>query len=245
MEKTLREKLFELADEEYRIFSSALLPVTETLIGVRMPALRRLAREIAENDWRAFMTAYDSRYFEEFMLQGMVLGYVKADIEELLAYAAEFVPKISCWSVCDSFCAGLKWTQKHKSRVWEFLQPYFAKSGEYEVRFGVVMLMDYYLEEEYTSQVLQRLDQVGHQGYYVKMAVAWTLATAYVRMRPQILAYFQEASLDDFTYNKALQKIIESRRVDPLDKAMIRQMKRGQGRGKSRTATMQRGGRKE
>ena len=212
MGESIREKILELADEPYQKFAAGLLPDIDNVLGVRLPLLRKLAREIAKGDWRGYMETAEreSKYLEEIMLQGMVLGYVKADVEELLRYAALFVPKIDNWSVCDSFCTSLKFTHQHKERVWKFLQPYFSSKGEYELRFGVVMLLNYYVEEEYINRVLLHLDNVKHEGYYTKMAVAWAISVCYVKLPEQTMRYLRNNTLDDFTYHKSLQKITES-----------------------------------
>jgi 3-methyladenine DNA glycosylase AlkD len=160
------------------------------------------------------------------MLQGMVIGYAKADVEETLRYVADFVPKIDNWSVCDSFCSGLKFAKTNKRRVWDFLQPYLASENEYDVRFGVVMRLQYYMDEEHIHFVLGLLDRVRHEGYYAKMAVAWALSICYVKFPEPTMAYLNNNTLDDVTYNKALQKITESYRVDQETKTLIRSMKR-------------------
>lgn len=160
------------------------------------------------------------------MFQGMVLGYVKVDVEETLRYVAEFVPKIDNWSVCDSFCTGLKFTKDNKERVWDFLQPYFASKGEYELRFGIVMLLSFYIESDYIDRVLLLLDNVKHEGYYVKMAVAWAVSICCVKLPEPTMEYLRNNTLDGFTYNKALQKITESYRVDTGTKDFIRSLKR-------------------
>lgn len=113
MNKIIREQIFQLADEDYQKFSSKLLPTTNNILGVRLPQLRKLAKVIAKEDWRKFLVNSDVKYFEEIMLQGLVLGYAKSDIEEILKYVADFVPKIDNWSVCDSFCTGLKFTKNN------------------------------------------------------------------------------------------------------------------------------------
>lgn len=226
MEKTIREQLFERVDEEYQKFSAALIPNINHVLGVRLPELRKLAKQIAKGDWRTFLEHGENEYFEEIMLQGMVVGYVKSDIEEILYYAADFVPKMDNWSVCDSFCNGLKFTKTNKKRVWDFLQPYLSSTHEFDIRFGVVMILDYYIEEEYIRTVLQLLDSVKHEGYYVKMAVAWAISICYVKHPELTMKYLKNNLLDDFTYNKALQKITESLRVDKETKKMIRGMKR-------------------
>ena len=226
MNKTIREQLFELAEEEYRKFSSALLPNIDNVLGVRLPALRKLAKAIAKNDWRKFIIEADNEYFEEVMLQGMVIGYVKADIEEILQYTSDYIPKINNWSVCDSFCNGLKFTKDNMERVWDFIQPFLCSKKEYEVRFGVVMLLSFYINEEYVERTLQLLDNTKHPGYYVKMAVAWAVSICYVKFPEQTMKYLKNNTLDDFTFNKSLQKITESLRVDKETKALIRSMKR-------------------
>lgn len=226
MKKTIREQLFELADEKYRKFSSSLLPNIKNIIGVRLPELRKLAKAIAKEDWREFLKTADSEYFEEIMLQGMVIGYSKADIEEMLSYAAELIPKINNWSVCDSFCNGLKITENNMERVLEFLQPYLFSMKEYEVRFGVVMLLDFYINEEYIDKVLKLLDSIKHKAYYAEMAVAWAVSMCYIKFPQKTFKYLKRSNLDDFTYNKARQKITESLKVDKETKAVIREMKR-------------------
>ncbi|QQE73495.1 DNA alkylation repair protein [Brevibacillus composti] len=228
MEKSLKQRLRELADEDYRKFSASLLPTIDNVLGVRLPELRKLAKTIAKGEWRRYLEQAESDYFEEVMLQGMVIGYAQADIEEILQAVANFVPKIDNWSVCDSFCAGLKMTRTNKRRVWEFLQPYLTSEREYEVRFAVVMLLIYYVEDDCLEDILQRLDIIRHEGYYAKMAVAWAISICFVRAPERTMRYLGDNRLDTFTYNKALQKITESHRVDAETKKAIRRMKRKQ-----------------
>lgn len=226
MEKTLRERILELADEEYRQFHSALVPGTDNILGVRLPKLRELAKELAKGDWHDYISRAQDDYYEEIMLQGLVIGYVKTDIEEILHYVAAFVPKIKNWGVCDSFCNSLKVTKLHRSRVWEFLQPYLLSREEFELRFGIVMLLNFYIEDEYIDWVLPLLDGAKHEGYYVKMAVAWAISICFVKYPEKTMDYLKNNTLENFTYNKALQKITESFRVDKDTKALIRSMKR-------------------
>ncbi|ARK20868.1 DNA alkylation repair protein [Sporosarcina ureae] len=227
MQDTIRKQIFELQEASYQKFISALIPNIDNVLGVRMPELRKLAKEIAKGDWRTYLQTANDEYFEEVMLQGLVIGYAKADVEELLTYVETFVPKIDNWSVCDSFCTGLKFTKQNKERVWSFLQPYMISDKEYELRFGIVMLLDYYIEPDYIDRVLDLLDDVQHEGYYAKMAVAWALSICFVKLPDQTMKYLTgDHSLDLFTYNKALQKITESTRVGADVKEIIRGMKR-------------------
>lgn len=226
MKDTIRERIIAMRDEDYQKFHSRLCPNIDNILGVRLPDLRKLAKELVKGDWRTYLATAQDDYYEEVMLQGMVIGYIKTDIEDALQYVSDFVPKINNWAVCDSFCSGLKFTKIHMDRVWDFLLPYLQTDDEYQMRFAIVMMLNYYIEEEYIDRVLAMLDDVKHNGYYVKMAVAWALSICFVKYPEKTLAYLKHSSQDDFTYNKALQKITESYRVDNQTKSMIRIMKR-------------------
>lgn len=232
--KEVRKQIVAMAEPEYQEFSAGLLPGTENILGVRLPNLRKLAKQIVKSDgsslpdWRSF-ERMETYYFEEIMLQGFVLGYVKvsgkAACEELLSYIAAFVPKIDNWSVCDSFCSSLKFTREYQERVWQFLKPFLHADKEYEVRFGIVMLLFYYIEDKYIDEVLDILKIRRHEAYYVKMAVAWTLSMCYVKYEKKVEAILAEKELDEFTHNKTIQKICESRQIEVEKKKKIRQLK--------------------
>ena len=223
--QTIREQLLELTDEKYRVFASSLLPGVEHILGVRLPELRKIAKKITKGDWKTFLETTEEQFFEEVMLQGMVIGAATMEVQVRLNYMANFIPKIDCWSVCDSFCSGLKFTQSHKEIVWEFLKPYIMSEKEYEIRFAVVMLLNYYVTEEYAERAFIYFEKIKHDGYYVKMAVAWAISVYYTKLPVLTMKYLKNNNLDHFTYHKALQKITESLRVDKETKMLIREMK--------------------
>jgi 3-methyladenine DNA glycosylase AlkD/N-acetylglutamate synthase-like GNAT family acetyltransferase len=172
---------------------------------------------------------YQHLGMEERMLQGMVISNLKMkDTQAYLSLVARFIAIINSWSVCDTFdfYGKQRFVDKNKKRVWLFLEDRMKSDKEYEIRFGVVMAMAHYIDEEYIDNVLQWMDRISHEGYYVKMAVAWALSVCYVKFPQKTMNYLKENHLDDFTYNKALQKIIESYRVSTEDKEIIRSMKR-------------------
>lgn len=223
----IREKIFELADEKYKEFHSGLCPNTNNIVGVRVPVLRNYAKELAKGNFKNYLANAKDEYYEEVMLQGMVIGLAKMELEERLDNIKRFVPKIDNWAICDVFCAGLKFVNKNKEKVWKFLKQYLKSNKEFEIRFGVVMLLDFYITEDYIDRVIKILNEIKHEGYYVKMAVAWAISICYIKFPSKTMKLLQENELDDFTYNKALQKIIESYRVSEEDKKIIRAMKRG------------------
>ena len=226
MNQTIREKILSLAEEEYGKFQSALIPGEDRLLGVRLPLLRKLAKEIAKGDWRSYLSTGESEYFEEVMLQGMVIGYAKAAPEEILQYTAQFIPKIRNWAVCDSFCSGLKITKDQPHLVWDFIQPYLKSGQEFEIRFAEIMMLSYFINDEYFDEVLIRFDQTHHEGYYVKMGIAWAISICFIKYPEKTMDYLKQNNLDDFTFNKSIQKILESNCVDRDTKIAMRTMKR-------------------
>lgn len=228
MADEIRQALFKLAEADYARFSQALLPGIEGVLGVRLPALRRLAaRIVREGDWHSYLLEGPEDYFEEIMLKGMVIGKAPDIWPEKLCLIAQFVPKINNWSVCDSFCGGLKATVRaHPEEMWCFLAAYMMSMAPYDQRFAVVMMLSHYLNADYLPQVLERLSKMQSDHYYVQMAVAWAVSMCYVKDPILTRPYLETGSWDDFTYNKALQKIIESKQITEEQRQLIRSMKR-------------------
>lgn len=227
MQKDIRERLIKLAEPNFKEFSNALIPNVSNMLGVRIPLLRALAKELSKgNNFREYLKPAKDEYFEEILIKGFIIAYAKMDIQERLKYIEMFVPKIDNWAICDSFCNTLKFTTKNMDIVWRFLEPYAKSDQEYYLRFASIMYLSYYLKDDYIDSIFAAFDNMKRDEYYVQMAVAWCIATAYVKCPEQTKKYLNENKLDDFTYNKSLQKIIESLRVDKETKDIIRGMKR-------------------
>ena len=229
-ENELTRLLISMAEPDYRKFSASLLPGTRNILGVRLPQLRRLAKQLARKDWKKAYESCGDWYFEEIMLQGFLIGYSHAyagmRLEEIFSYTEAFLPKIDNWSVCDSFCATLKIAEDYPEQVFAFLQKHLDSQEPFTLRFVAVMLLDHYIRQEYISRIFPVLDSIRHSDYYVKMAVAWAISMCYVKFPEETQQYLSSCSLDDFTYNKALSKITESHSVGAKTKERIRGMKR-------------------
>lgn len=221
----IRKKLYELQDLKYKEFHSSLCPNVDNIIGVRIPDLRNLAKEIAKNDYKEFLRNIKDEYYEELVLHGLVIGYAKITIEETIEYLKEFIPKIDSWAVCDTTCSNLKITKKHQKEMWNFLDNYIKSDKEFEIRFAVVMYLNYYLTEEYIDKVLERIDKITSKDYYAQMAIAWMLSFAYIKQKDKTLEYIKNNNLDKFTQNKAIQKICESYRVTKEEKEDLKMYK--------------------
>lgn len=256
----MRKYLESLGEPSYLRFASSLIPElpVERFLGIRLPLLRKVARHIAADRWEEWLPRAGEDSFEEVMLQGMVIGYGLDNMErraggarrlrgqeehgreerrqeELLGEARRlirwFLPKIDNWSVCDSFCSTLKIAGRHRAQLWPFVLDCLRSGEEYTVRFGAVLLLDYYVDRAYLGEALAELERVDHDSYYVKMAVAWALSMFYLEFPKETGAFLADCRLDDFTYHKALQKICESRRADREMKERVRTMRRKSGEG--------------
>lgn len=224
--KEIKDRLYQLADTEYKSFNDKLIPgVTDTL-GVRVPTLRTLAKEISKGDWRSFTTDDAKACYEERMLHGMVIGYAKMDLKERFAQLDRFVPLIDNWAVCDSCCITYQFMKNEQEKSFAYLQKYLRSDAEYEVRFALVSLLDHFINDAYAGRVLDICNLISHEGYYVKMAAAWAVSVCVVKYPEQTYTFLENDRMDTFTHNKAIQKSCESYRVSPEFKAALRKLKR-------------------
>ena len=205
--RTIKEKLLENAESKYRKFSAALIPNIDNVLGVRLPILRKIAKEIyTKENFEKFLQLEDVEFMEETMLQGMVIGLIKKEPDEIIKYVRDFVPKINNWAVCDSFCNGLKFTLNHKEIVWELIKSYFKSSNEYDIRFAFVMSLSYFLDDDYIDKVLEQVDNFYDERYYSQMAVAWCVSACFVKYPDKTFEYLKKSKLDDITFKKSIQK---------------------------------------
>ena len=211
----VRQFLQENEDTGYRDFHSNLLPGVDNVMGIRLPVLRKFAKQLSGMDWQEWFEQADDQWYEETMLRGLVSAYAKMECKERLTYVAKFVPDINNWAVCDCFCSTLKDADKYQAEYWDFIETYFTSNKEYEARFAAVMLLGHFVKREYLKESIRRLESITQQGYYAKMAVAWAVSVYFAAFPDEMLTYLQDGhKLDEFTYKKSLQKITESYRVD-------------------------------
>lgn len=222
----LHAQLCAMAEPSFAAFTRKLMPGVEGVLGVRLPKLRKLAKQIAKGDWRAYLRQAQDTSYEEIMLQGMVIGYAPIPDDEVFDVVRWFVPKIDNWSVCDSFCITWKYAKAHPEAVFDFLQPFLQAQDAFAVRFAVVMLLDYYAQLDWLPRVFDALDTVTHPDYYVRMAVAWAISMCCAADPEQTLLYLQRNTWEDFTHHKAIQKILESRQIAQDYKQRARALRR-------------------
>ena len=216
----VRKELLMLADTQYRDFHKKLIPnVPEArILGVRIPQLRKLGKKLDKDDF-----AWD--YYEEVMLHGFYIGYKKLDFEARLTLLNEFIPRIDNWTVCDCAIASMKFIEKSRKAFLDYLQTYMRSQKEYELRFAVVVLMDYYLTDEYIDMSLAYLQGLQSDFYYVNMAVAWALSVAFVRYRDRVLPILESRLLSREVQNMTIGKIRDSLRVDKETKQYVKSLR--------------------
>lgn len=228
----LKEKLLGMADVEYKKFNQSLCKdTTKKIIGIRIPELRKIAKEISKKeDVRKYIEqelSYNQEYFEEVLILGFVIGYIKLEINEKLIYIEKFIPKIDSWEISDTFIPTLKINKKDLDVVWNFIKPYIKSEEEFYIRFAVIMMLDYYVIDDYVDDVIKNLDTIKTEKYYARMAIAWCIAEIGIKYNEKAISYLKaKNNLDDFTYNKSLQKMIESYRISNEQKEILKEMKR-------------------
>ena len=226
MIEEIRKELFLLQDLKYKEFHSGLLPGINNIIGVRTPNIRKLVKEILKKDYRYYLNNSENNYYEEDMIEGLIIATSKMSLEDKLYYLEKFVPKINNWAVCDIVCASFKFKNKDLDKVWDFILKYKNSNKEFELRFMIVMMMDYFLIDSYIDKVLKIIDSINVDYYYTNMAISWLISVLFVKDSGKCIYYLENNNLSYFTYNKAIQKIIESNRVSKLDKDIVRRYKK-------------------
>jgi len=221
----IREALFQLRDEEYRDFQVKLIPnvAPETMIGVRTPALRGLAKQLYRaGDYTAFLAELPHRCFDENQLHAFILSEMR-HFEACLEATCRFLPYVDNWATCDQLSPQA--FKKNRQRLLEYIPGWLASGHTYTVRFAIGMLMAHFLDEDFDPEYLRTVSQVRSEEYYVRMMVAWYFATALAKQYDAALPYIEGRRLDYWTHNKAIQKCVESKRIPDERKAYLKTLK--------------------
>lgn len=219
----LQQTLLRLQDIPYRDFLRKLIPnvAPERIIGVRTPELRKLAKQIPDPE--AFLRALPHRYFEEDQLHSFYLSAGK-DFSKVAAAVDVFLPHVDNWAVCDQMNPRV--FAENRERLLPYIRRWLSSEHVYTVRFGIVMLMKHYLEEDFSPAYSALVARISHPDYYVRMAVAWYFAEALAKQFDAASPYLAEKKLDQWTHNKAIQKARESYRISPEQKALLLTLRR-------------------
>ena len=215
-------------DQKYKTFQEKICQTNYEILGVKIPILRNIAKKLLkEYDYSYLLNNIDNKYFEDVMLKAIIIGNAKVSYEEKLNLITNFLPLIDNWAVCDILVGELKFIKGNEDKFLDFINPLFASTYEYPLRFAFVILLNYYINDKYIDMVLDKCLNVKSDYYYVKMAISWTLSIALVKYFAKTLKFMQENKdeFDKWTYNKALQKARESFRIDEDKKSILQKVK--------------------
>lgn len=218
----LQQQLFVLQDEEYRDFHSKLMPniPKEDVIGIRVPVLRKFAKEFAKSDEKEkFLKELPHRYYEENNLHMMLLVEMK-DYDGCMQEMERFLPYINNWATCD-FPAP-KCFEKHKKDVLEHIKTWIKSSQTYTVRYAIGMLMRLFLEDDFSAEYPQMVAEVSSEEYYINMMIAWYFATALAKQWDAVIPYIEQRKLSPWVHRKTIQKAVESYRITPGQKEYLK-----------------------
>lgn len=218
-------ELQSLQDVKYRDFQSKLIPTIDqsTIIGVRMPDLRKLAKKIDEKQAQIFMQDLPHTYYEENMLQSILISNMK-NYDDCIDHLERFLPFVDNWAVCD--CISPKIFTKNTDKLIEKIKLWAKSSHTYTVRVAICLLMKYFLDEKFKVEYLNIVTQIKSEEYYVKMMVAWFFATALAKQWDDVIFALEDNLLDEWTHNKTIQKARESFRITPEQKQYLKSLKK-------------------
>ena len=220
-----QELLFQLQDKGYRDFQSKLIPTipVETIIGVRIPAIRKLTKEYGKDPESVeFLKQLPHTYYDENILHALLVAEIK-DYEACVKEVERFLPYVDNWAVCDIFSP--KVFRKNKDKLIDKIREWTASGHSYTCRFGMEMLMTHFLDEDFRVEYLEIPATVHSEEYYVNMMIAWFYATALAKQWDATIGYIEDQRLDTWTHNKTIQKARESYRITPEQKEYLKTLK--------------------
>lgn len=221
----IQAKLFEMQDLKYRDFHSALMPTVdrELLIGVRTPLLRSYAKELIKSgNADDFISNLPHRYYEENNLHSIILCSMK-DYERIITEIEKFLPYIDNWATCD--ITSPKVFKNHTDKLLEHIPRWIGSTHTYTIRFGIKMLMDFYLDDTFHTEYLNTVASIKSDEYYVRMMIAWYFATALAKQWSYALPYIENKIMDKWVHNKAIQKAVESYRITCQQKEYLKTLR--------------------
>jgi len=222
---TVKDALFSYQDLKYRDFQSPLVPNIdkETIIGVRTPQMRQVAKEFYNTpEGNKFLSKLPHKYYEENLVHFFMIAMIK-DFDECVKEVERFLPYVDCWPVCDQSSPKV-FKKKHKELL-PLIRKWIASDHVYTARFGIRMLMNEFLGDDFKEEYLEWVSGVKGEDYYIKMMVAWYFATALAKRYDETVPYIEQHKLEDWTHKKAIQKAIESYRVSDEHKAYLKTLK--------------------
>ncbi len=227
--KEVKEFLLNNKDPKYRDFSLELnIYHNYKSIGVRIPIIRDYAKKLSKKYTLDYLiNNIDEEYYEEILLKGFIIGcYKNLSYDELIYYINNHLPKIVDWSMCDTFVASLKITKKYQDKLWDYILKKIESEKEFDVRFSLVMILNYYINDDYKDKIYEVIKNVKLDDYYVKMANAWLLSYMFINYFDDTINFIKKNKLDNWTLKKGLSKAIESFKISDDNKKILAKIRK-------------------
>ena len=212
-------------DSKYKNFHKSLIKENINLIGIRTPILKKISSEIYHGNYESFLNQIKFKYYEETIIYGFIICKIK-NVKELFHYLKIYIKHIDCWPECDLFVSNLKIVNKNKELFIKYIDKNITSANPWQIRLCYVLLLSYYIDKDYINKIFTYSNNNNNNDYYVKMAIAWTISLCYIKYKDITLNYLKnENTLDTWTYNKTIQKIIESTRISQEEKEYLKTLK--------------------
>lgn len=217
--------LISIKDNNYRNFNFRICKTKYEMLGIRLPILRKIAKDIVKSNYLEFLNVVKNNYYEEVMLEGLVIASIK-DEELFFSYFNKYIKKIDNWGICDSICNSLAILKGNKDKYFSYFKNLALKEDEFVSRVGLVTILNYYAEEKYFKNIFNLLNAIKSDKYYINMAEAWLVCEMYIKDSQKTLNFIKNNKLNTFTHNKAISKIKESYRINKDEKKLLNKLKR-------------------
>ena len=221
----IRAELFKMQDMDYRDFNSKLIPTVdkESMIGIRTPDLRKYAKQLVKSsDVIEFLQTLPHKYFDENQLHAFIISEIK-DFKNCIDEINRFLPYIDNWATCDQLSP--KVFKKNHNELFEYIKDWLKSDKVYTLRFGIGMLMEHFLDEDFDILYPETVSNIRSDEYYINMMIAWYFATALAKQYESVIPFIENNSLDIWTHNKAIQKAVESLRISDEKKEYLKSLK--------------------
>jgi len=224
--KRFIELLFSLRDEKYREFNKSIVVNSKyEMIGVRVPIIRKIAKEISKTNIIEFLKLVNSKYYEEVLIEGLVISYIK-DEEVFYKYFKEYIKKIDNWAMCDSFSNSIKIVRKYEDKYFKESINLSLSKFEFISRVGLVTILNHFIKEENISNIFNCLNKINSDKFYINMAEAWLVCELYTKYPVETFEFIKLNNLNKFTQNKAISKINDSYRVSKKEKEKLKKYRK-------------------
>ena len=190
-----------------------------------VPILKNISKTISKGNFLSFIEYVTNNTYEEWLIFGLIIGYSEINFEGKLNLLDKYITGIDNWASCDIACANMKDFKNNKEFGYQYILKLIKSNKCWCVRVGVVLLLDFYISKEYLEDIFNICNSIQLDEYYVKMAIAWLISICYIKYSEDTLKYLNNNNLDKFTYNKSIQKIIESTRISNEEKIRLKLMK--------------------